>query len=216
MKTDDITYFEAADDTTRTEVPQIVQRATSLEEIIDHWCIERRGRLCVGAVLDDDDTLMRGVVGITFDRPITGEELACVVVSRSEIVSAGSEPACIDSFVYPAKTGRRYADFDDKALSTWFDDVGLSFSDALMSRIGAKSTLLPLVLLFALSESGMIEIRQTDSAYFEEEDVADDLRKEGLDMRDYVGLHPCYMGPSSKHMQSRVMFDPIYCRRTNA
>ena len=216
METQEITYFESADEGTRREIGSLIERSTTLQEILDYWCVERRSEMYVGVMLNDDHSIVDGVVGISFEAPDKGGDLACVVVDRAEITRGIEVPPHFETFTKPPTEDWRSVDVNYKALNQWLEGLGFTISDALVARIGPRTAVVPLVLCFALSRSGTVEIRQADSEWFAEEDVAADLKDEGLDMHDFIEVHACYSGPPSKGVLPRLHLDPIYCRRLSA
>lgn len=216
MKTREITYFDSADEATRGEIGSLVERAGTLQDIIDYWCVERRAKMYVGSVLDDDDSVMDGVVGISFDAPDKVGELACVVFDPAEIARGVEVPPVFEAFTKPPTEERWPVDVNDDALDQWMETLGFTSSDALLARVGPRTAVVPLVLCFALSPSGTVEIRQTDSEWFSEEEVAAELKEEGLDMADFIEVHACYSGPPSKGVLPQIHFDPVYCRRLSS
>jgi hypothetical protein len=216
MKTQEISYTEKADPTCRAEVAELMQKASTLDEVIEAWCIQRRGSLCVGVLFDDDHRVVEALVGITFNQPETKEELACVELDRAELLQSAGANALIDSFVTRDGFEMEPVELDDAAWDSWLEGLGFTDSQALYARVGPKSAMFPLVFAFVLSKRGSVEVEQADWSWMDDEDIVEEIRQEGLDQREFLSVSASYLAPPSEHMFGRLCFDPIYCRREAA
>jgi hypothetical protein len=214
MKTQEISYSENAEPTFRMELEELMQQSSTLEELIEYWCVEKGRSLNIGVVFDDTYNVIEELIEIEFQHPETKEECACVYISRLDVVHGVVAPVLFDSFI----TGERksvtgFLDLDDHKLNSWLGELGFEDSEALYARVGPKSAILPVVVAFALSMRGAVCISQANCDSFEDEDIAEELEREGLDMHEHLSLSAIYFSQPRRGMVGRLCFDMIYCSR---
>jgi hypothetical protein len=213
MKTLDISFAEEVEPTLRKEVEELMQQSSNLDEVIEYWCVERGRSLSIGVVFDDTYNVIEGLIEIEFKHPKTEEGFACVDMARLDMVHGVATPVIFDSFIISERRAARdFLDLNEEGLDTWLSDLGFEDSEALYARVGPKSAILPVVVAFVLSKRGTVCISHAHCTWFEEEEMAEELELEGLDMHKHLSLVAAYDAQPHKGMVGRLCFDMLYCR----
>lgn len=214
MKTQEISFSEEAEPTLRSELESLLQQSSNLDEVIEYWCVERGRSLSLGVAFDNTYNAIDDLIEIAFKHPETEAECACVDIARSDVAHGVVAPVLFDSFIMEErKAAKDFVDLNEEGLDSWLVGLGFEHSEALYGRVGPKSAILPVVVAFVLSKRGTICISPAHCKWFEDEDMAEELEREGLDMRTYLSLVAAYVAQPHGGMVGRLCFDMLYCRR---
>jgi hypothetical protein len=214
MKTLEMSFSEEVEPALQKELEDLIQQSLNLDEVIEYWCVERGRSLSLGVALDENYNAIHDLIEITFKHPETKTECACVDIARSNVVHGVAAPVLFDSFIIKErKATRNFVDLNQEGFDSWLVGLGLEHSEALYGRVGPKSAILPVVVAFVLSKRGTICISPAHCRWFEEEDMAEELAREGLDMRKYLSFAAAYVGQRHGGMVGRLCFDMLYCCR---
>lgn len=214
MKTLEMSFSEEVEPALQKELEELMQQSSTLDEVIEYWCVERGRSLSLGVAFDDNYNAIDDLIEIAFKHPETEAECACVDIARSELVHGVAAPVLFDSFIInERKAAKDFIDLNEEGLDSWLVGLGFEHSEALYGRVGPKSAILPVVVAFVLSKRGTVCISDAHCRWFEEEDMAEELEREGLDMRKYLSFVAAYVGQRHGGMVGRLCFDMLYCRR---
>jgi hypothetical protein len=213
MRVGEWSFREQASFETRQELQQLIEQASSLDEIFNVWFLERGNRLGLSMSVTDDNQVNQDTVALFFDDG-DGTELCSVDLFRTDIISMYPQVSSFDSFVKEWCDGGSLLELHDDKYRSWMQSLGFIDSYALMSRIGPRSAAVPLMVSFALSGQGVVEAHHIDLTHYADEDYKADLDEEGIDLNNYFNLYAGYIKNPEKQSSMRTMFDPVYCRKT--
>ena len=206
------------EDTTSQEAKEmilnLVEHASNIDEIIERWVNAGHGHIGFSAAIDDDDKLMPNTTTIYFDTE-TRTELGFVLVSHAEFMKSCPDAVDLESFITrPNGKDSDEIDLYDEKFDQWASSIGLKDSYALMCRIGPKRSLAHLVVTFASSPRGIIEVGPSDPSLADDADYGPDLAEEGIQIGEYLQVHACILHSlAGDECANRTMLDTIYCHK---
>jgi hypothetical protein len=212
MQLTDYTFTEGTSLEAQGEIRTCIENADSLEDIFEDWFIRKGGRFGLGVALQDDGTLDCDTILLSLDAP-DGAELCTIDIPRGEISRMYPSAISLDSFVKGWRKQPLHLELHDKKYKAWMRELGFTESYALMSVIGPRRAVIPLMLCFALSKGGVIEARHIRRDDYPDEDYGKDLAEEGIDLDEYFSLYGMYVKDPVGGLSYRSMFDPFYCRK---
>lgn len=212
MRVGEWSFKEQASSEKQQELQKLVEQASSLDEIFDLWFLKMGNRLGLGMSITDDNQVNQDTVALFFDDG-DGTELCSVDLFRTDIISMYPLVSSFDSFVKQWPGGGAPLKLHNDKYRSWIKSLGFVDSYALMSRIGPRSAVMPLMVSFALSGHGVVEARHIGIIHYADEDYKADLDEEGIDLNDYFQLNAGYIRNPEKKSSMRGMFDPFYCRK---
>lgn len=196
----------------RRELLQLMEGATSLDEVFDRWFLEKGHQFGVGISVDDDGTSDPDAVTLCFDTK-DGGEVCTATISRSEIIKSYPDTVSFDSFVKGWTNGTSHLELDEKKFEEWMKKLGFKESYALMGNIGPRQAVVPLMLSFALSKGGIVEARHFDCNDYLDCDDLNDLDEEEINLDDYFQLYAAYAKDPESRSSVKSIFHPFYCRK---
>jgi hypothetical protein len=212
MRVSEWRFREQATFETRQELQQLIEQASSLDEIFNVWFLKRGKRLGLSMSVTDDNRVSQDTVAL-FLNDGDGTELCSVDLFRTDIISMYPQVSSFNSFVKEwCDDGAPLTLHDDKYRS-WMQSLGFIDSYTLMTRIGPRSAAMPLMVSFALSGQGVVEAHHINITDYADEDYKADLDEEGIDLNHYFKLYAGYLKNPENESSMRTMFDPFYCRK---
>ncbi|MEY4668221.1 MAG: hypothetical protein RL518_920 [Pseudomonadota bacterium] len=213
MRATEWNFGEQTSAETREELQRRIEHASSLDEILDFWFLEKGNRLGLSvSISEEDDTVNQDTIALFLDDS-DGTSVCSVDLFRTDLMDMYPEVAPFDSFVKGWNKNRPCLELHERKFKLWMKSLGFSDSYALMSRIGPRSAALPVMLSFALSGKGVVEAHHVKLEHYPDEDYKADLKEEDIDLTDYFNLHAAYMKNPASRSGMMTMFDPFYCRK---
>lgn len=212
MKIQEHTFAPDINAETQAELLQLVEQASSLEDIFDVWFLEKGNRLGLGVALDDDGSLSKDLIALYFDTG-DGREVCSMYLPRAEVKELYPDIVPFDSFVGKLDERSSHLPLKERKYNQWMKSLGFTRSYALMSRVGPRRAAIPVMLSFALSSGGTVEAHHLNPDHFSDEDYSSDLVEEGIEIGNYFNLYAMYSGNDSATRSRQFMLDPLYCHK---
>jgi hypothetical protein len=213
MKISESHFAEGTSSEMQSYVLSLVERAVCFDDIFDEWFLEKGHRIGLGTALNDDYEVIGEAVSLYFDMS-DGTKIGHVLLSRREVMEQYPKVESFDSFVKGWSKGHSHLELHDEKHELWMKSLGFSESFALMSVVGPRSAATALMVSFALSSGGVVEVYHINTSDFDDIDYRADLDEEGIDLNDYFHVCAQYSKGPNSSMEVASMFEPVYCRKT--
>jgi hypothetical protein len=213
MNTETLTFEDEANAKVRSEITEIVESASSFEDIIEVWLFKRRMPLCIGRSITSSGVLSSDEINIGFNGP-DDAQYGDLTIKINEVTAPYDGVVSFDTFVKGWSKFPEELLVNREELELWSDKLGFVPSDALYGGKGSRRAGIMLILAFAISKGGFVELSHVSEEDFAEEEYKEALKAEGIDIKDYFKLQPGYSKDLTDGGATVTMFGSFYCNKS--
>lgn len=169
----------------------------SLEEFVDFWLREEGWSLTFMPVNESGKEPKGAGPDVLLVRlKFFGVEVALLKLDSKALRDSYPDARVVTSFVRGVQQDARF-ELDDDGLEEWLREHRFAVCDALCEHLGPRESLVPFVLLYALSDSSLVHIGSGRESFISS--AYDEYRcccsAEGLELDDLVCVTVYYRTP---------------------
>lgn len=220
MNVDALSFEDDTNAKVRKELTEVVESSSNLDDIIDRWLLEGKGTLYLSRSITNEGALSPDEVSIGFNS-VDQEPYGDLTIKIDEITAPYKGVVSFDTFIkgwskMPIGGGGKgiyELELDSDKLEAWTEKLGFEPSYVLYASMGPRRAAVMLILAFAISTGGFVDVRSISEDDVPVEDFEDEIEEEGIVIGDYFRLIPGYCKDLTDMGASQMMFDFFHCKK---